>query len=339
VTFASSFDALRAWRATRVPLPRYLALAAFLARAALLGDAPHFAHALTNVVLAFTLVVQFRLWDDLTDRSRDRIEHPERILAVARDLRPFVAAAWCIGVGNAVALAGGYGMSTCLGFLVLNAAIAAWYRLHRKRGLTHIFVLYLKYPAFVLLLASAHSTASAVSPQAYAALVAFELARRGPAARPCGRQDALSALRRRIHCSCVRHYRRSVVMLALKLRQQPESESINCYACGAGQAMPFIQAEDDLTGKPGRFQFVRCQVCALVYQRPRIPAAAIADWYDDEYIAHRKKTDFGLFTGLYNWAMDRHDQRKLALIERYTRLDANCATSTSVAAPEPFSPR
>ena len=114
-------------------------------------------------------------------------------------------------------------------------------------------------------------------------------------------------------------------MLAIKPRPQPAAEWVNCYACGADATEPFIQAEDDLTGKPGRFQFVRCRVCALVYQCPRIPSASIAQWYDDEYIAHRKKTDFGVFTGLYNWAMDRHDQRKLALVQRYLRLDAHSA--------------
>ena len=110
--------------------------------------------------------------------------------------------------------------------------------------------------------------------------------------------------------------------LALKPLPQPTTEWIACYACGSQRATAFIEAEDDLTGKAGRFRFVRCSTCALVYQNPRIPAAAIADWYDDEYIAHRKKSDFGPLTPLYRWAMDRHDRRKLALIDRYVRLNA-----------------
>ncbi len=101
------------------------------------------------------------------------------------------------------------------------------------------------------------------------------------------------------------------------------TEPVGCYACGSVRATHFIDAEDDLTGKPGRFTFVRCDDCALVYQNPRIPAARIVDWYDDEYIAHRKKNDFGLFTPLYRWAMDRHDRRKLALVRRYTALGAS----------------
>ena len=126
--------------------------------------------------------------------------------------------------------------------------------------------------------------------------------------------------------------------LALQPRPQPETEAIACYACGSQTHSPFIDAEDDLTGKPGRFRFVRCAVCALVYQNPRIAPDTIAEWYDDEYIAHRKKTDFGALTPLYRWAMDRHDRRKLALVERYLRLtarstvlDLGCGAGTFLA--------
>ena len=126
--------------------------------------------------------------------------------------------------------------------------------------------------------------------------------------------------------------------LAHKPSPPPEMEPVACYACGSHAHAPFIAAEDDLTGKPGRFSFVRCSRCALVYQNPRIPAAAIADWYDDEYIAHRKKSDFGPLTPLYRWAMDRHDRRKLRLVERYvqlgpsaTVLDLGCGAGTYLA--------
>jgi uncharacterized Zn finger protein len=47
-------------------------------------------------------------------------------------------------------------------------------------------------------------------------------------------------------------------------------EAIRCYLCGSGASEPFVVAEDDLTGKPGRFPFVRCADCGLVYQNPRI---------------------------------------------------------------------
>ena len=100
------------------------------------------------------------------------------------------------------------------------------------------------------------------------------------------------------------------------------TETISCYACASPRYAPFIEAEDDLGGRPGRFRFVRCLGCELIYQNPRIPLEGIREWYDEEYIAHRKKTDWGPLTRLYNHAMERHDRRKLALVERYLRLDA-----------------
>lgn len=108
-----------------------------------------------------------------------------------------------------------------------------------------------------------------------------------------------------------------------RLHGQPHTESAPCDLCGSTHAQAFIEAQDDLTGKPGRFKFVRCRDCGLVYQSPRIPAREIGAWYDDEYIAHRKKSDFGVFTPLYRWAMDRHDKRKLALVRAYCELGAS----------------
>src|SRR5262245_4511997 len=84
-------------------------------------------------------------------------------------------------------------------------------------------------------------------------------------------------------------------------------ETVACYACGASDRAPFITAEDDLTGKPGRWHFVRCAGCGLVYQNPRLDVVRIKDFYDDEYIAHRKKTKWGILTPLYRRAMDKHD--------------------------------
>jgi 2-polyprenyl-3-methyl-5-hydroxy-6-metoxy-1,4-benzoquinol methylase len=93
----------------------------------------------------------------------------------------------------------------------------------------------------------------------------------------------------------------------------PHLEEVACYCCGSRLAMPFLCAQDDYTGKPGTFQFVTCQQCGLHYQNPRI---------DDEYIAHRRRGDWGVLTGFFNWAMDRHDRQKDALVSRYVRLDA-----------------
>ena len=100
------------------------------------------------------------------------------------------------------------------------------------------------------------------------------------------------------------------------------SEIVDCYSCGSTRNREFILAQDDLTGKPGTFRFVTCQDCGLVYQNPRITIDHIKPYYDDEYIAHRKKTDWGRLTWFYNRVMDRHDIEKDHIVRRYLRLDA-----------------
>jgi SAM-dependent methyltransferase len=112
-------------------------------------------------------------------------------------------------------------------------------------------------------------------------------------------------------------------------------ETVACYHCGAHESTPFLTAEDDLTGKPGRFRFVTCVHCRLRYQNPRLRVEHVKAYYDDEYIAHRKKSDWGPLTGFFNWVMDRHDRQKDAIVRRYVTLgresrvlDVGCAVGT-----------
>jgi len=120
--------------------------------------------------------------------------------------------------------------------------------------------------------------------------------------------------------------------------REPRFESIACYLCGSHAHEAFVSAQDDLTGKPGTFHFVTCKECGLVYQNPRIDLEGIKPYYDDEYIAHRKKTDWGILTPLYNRAMDKHDRMKDKIIRNYVRLgpksevlDVGCAAGTFLA--------
>ncbi len=98
-------------------------------------------------------------------------------------------------------------------------------------------------------------------------------------------------------------------------------ENVACYQCGGNATRPLVAGQDDLTGKPGRFQFVTCEQCGLAFQQPRLTLENIKPYYDDEYIAHRKKTDWGWLTPFYLKAMRRHDLSKLALVDRYVGLD------------------
>ncbi len=112
-------------------------------------------------------------------------------------------------------------------------------------------------------------------------------------------------------------------------------EYVPCYQCGSTETHPLVVGEDDLTGKPGRFQFVTCDRCGLAFQNPRLTMEQIKPYYDDEYIAHRKKTDWGWLTPFYLKAMRRHDLSKLALVDRYVDLhqeskvlDIGCGAAT-----------
>ena len=115
---------------------------------------------------------------------------------------------------------------------------------------------------------------------------------------------------------------RELIPLPLGAPVPAAFETVACYLCDSSECTPFLMAEDDLTGKPGRFSFVTCTRCGLRYQSPRLSVERIKAYYDDEYIAHRKQSDWGVLTGFFNWVMDRHDRQKDAIVRRYVALDA-----------------
>ena len=100
-------------------------------------------------------------------------------------------------------------------------------------------------------------------------------------------------------------------------------EAVACYYCGSLSCQHLLRAQDDLTGKPGSFQFVTCKECGLNYQSPRLDIASIKYYYDDQYIAHRRKTDWGPLTGFFNYTMDTLDRKKVKLVSRYIQLDSD----------------
>ena len=113
-------------------------------------------------------------------------------------------------------------------------------------------------------------------------------------------------------------------MNSLHTRENPAHylfETVPCYQCGEAKSSDLLIGQDDLTGKPGNFSFVTCLSCGLVYQNPRIDPSQIRDFYDDEYIAHRKKKDWGILTPLYERAMSKHDRDKVKIVSTYLKLD------------------
>jgi len=115
-------------------------------------------------------------------------------------------------------------------------------------------------------------------------------------------------------------------------------ETVPCYMCGSADREHFISAQDDLGGTPGTFRFVKCSRCGLAYQNPRVALEHISAYYDDHYIAHRKKRDWGVLTPLFERAMNKLDVEKDAIVSRYVSLgrdsqvlDVGCAVGTFLA--------
>ena len=104
---------------------------------------------------AALLLLQFRLWDDLEDRDRDRATHPDRVL-VAAPPAPFRRALAAIGIGGLVALAARSGTAAA-GLAVVDVAFLAAYRLRDRvpDPCWRFGVLPAKYPLFVALVAVA----------------------------------------------------------------------------------------------------------------------------------------------------------------------------------------
>jgi SAM-dependent methyltransferase len=116
-------------------------------------------------------------------------------------------------------------------------------------------------------------------------------------------------------------------------------ENVACCACGGRATSLFVEAEDDLTGRPGRFQFVRCQGCGLVFQSPRLTIEHIKPYYADRYIAHQERGRWGVIAPLVTWAFSAVDRAKLRLVGRYVDLrsssnvlDVGCGTGSFLAA-------
>ncbi|MCO5169069.1 MAG: class I SAM-dependent methyltransferase [Planctomycetes bacterium] len=97
-------------------------------------------------------------------------------------------------------------------------------------------------------------------------------------------------------------------------------EWVPCYCCGSEARRDLVEAEDDLTGKPGRFRFVTCLDCGLAYQCPRVPPSHLPAYYDDQYVSHRRNADWGPLRPLFERAMTAHDRAKLALVRRHLAL-------------------
>ena len=77
---------------------------------------------------AFVFCLAFRVWDDLEDRSADRVRHSERVMSLVTTTRPFVALIGVLAVGGAALLVQFGGIlqrAAALGLAV--AILSVWY--------------------------------------------------------------------------------------------------------------------------------------------------------------------------------------------------------------------
>ena len=175
--YNSSTKVLLRYQKTRIPWVIFAPLALFLCVASATGRWPLDAAAwCLNWGMALSLVVQFRLWDDLADVGSDRLIHPGRVLCQSKSLQIFWGILGLLLIVNAL-LSASFKSTHSLGvFLILNVSYLMWYSILRKltsnRIVSHSIVL-AKYPVFVYLLSGPHSAERAGLQLGYGMVVTF----------------------------------------------------------------------------------------------------------------------------------------------------------------------
>jgi SAM-dependent methyltransferase len=319
VLLNSTMADLLAYGRERIATRRIALLVAFIAGLVFFAEYPQGAmDVAVRLLLVMALIVQFRVWDDLEDRDYDQKHHPERVLSRIESNLSFLVLLGGLSVlvigllstdGNSAARVGRYLMLLLLIGLVYRCV--RWGALQRRFLRSQLVLL--KYPVFVLLLLESPWShwAVFVAATGYLALSVYEW-----------HDDS----------------ERQVAPIRFSPPWPEMFEPVPCYACGSQDSIPLTKAQEDLTGKPGSFSFVTCRSCDLSYQDPRLKLEYIGAYYDDEYIAHRKKTEWGPLTPFYERAMDKHDREKVALVSRYMALhrnssvlDVGCGAGTYLA--------
>lgn len=176
-----SIDPVRSYCAQRYPTRLYLPLAllVFVVGSVGLGAAMTPWSAAGGVVIAYAIVLLFRVWDDLADRRVDRELHPERVMVQAATTAPFVALVVALALIVVALLALRDSRGVDLGVLIVLAlALAAWYAIRDRIGATPLasaHVILLKYPAIAFIASPPSSDARPATMPLLAALGALYL--------------------------------------------------------------------------------------------------------------------------------------------------------------------
>jgi hypothetical protein len=162
---------------SRLLRSRIVALWALLVAARTVAAPPErLAELIEPAVFLAVATALLRLWDDLADLGYDRVRHPERVLVVAAEVRPFVTVAVAGLISLIVALA--HDERRLITYLALLAWLALLYhgpvseRLARSLRVGWVLV---KYPVLVFLAGAGPSFRGClVAVGLYAGLLIYE---------------------------------------------------------------------------------------------------------------------------------------------------------------------
>ena len=155
--FDRSIVELNRYRQTRLAWSMSLPLAVFLGIASLAAEEATIGYAAIRVVLAWMLVLQFRLGNDLSHVQRDRREHPDRVLPRAESLCPFQIALGSVVLANGLLIGLLRSPERLLTFVALSGVTLAAGVVRDRQRLPITFryhLLLIKYPLFATLIAT-----------------------------------------------------------------------------------------------------------------------------------------------------------------------------------------
>jgi hypothetical protein len=153
----SSTQLIYAYWHERYPVSVFVPFTILIAAAGIAagGSLPTALGAISGCVLAYTLVLVFRIWDDFADIRSDRLHHPGRVLVRASSRTPIVVLALVIALGDILMMLSQPRPYTRIAvFIAISLLIGLWYQWRAGLGagpLAGAHVVLLKYPAISLL--------------------------------------------------------------------------------------------------------------------------------------------------------------------------------------------